>query len=138
LSVDTPVCSAQTRKFNEVASEFSGNLKIYTVSADLPFAQKRFCGAEGIDKVENLYYKSVNEFTYDLELIKNSLISTDLTCDSVNNLLTQVHIFGFSLASLDIRQESTRHSDAIQELTNYLDLSVHMTKCLRKRKLNGS
>jgi len=40
---------------------------------------------KNLDKVENLYYKSVNEFTYDLELIKNSLISTDLTCESVNN-----------------------------------------------------
>ena len=50
--------------------------------------------------------------------------STDLTCEAVNQLLTQAHIFGFSLASLDIRQESTRHSDAIQELTNYLDLSI--------------
>jgi len=79
---------------------------------------------KNLDKVDNLHYKSVNEFTYDLELIKNSLISTDLTCESVNTLLTQVHIFGFSLASLDIRQESTRHSDSIQELTNYLDLSV--------------
>ncbi|MDA9693655.1 phosphoenolpyruvate carboxylase [Prochlorococcus sp. AH-736-P13] len=87
------------------------------------------------DKVENLHYKSVNEFTYDLELIKNSLISTDLTCESVNTLLTQVHIFGFSLASLDIRQESTRHSDAIQELTNYLDLSVQYDQMSEEEKI---
>ena len=54
LSVDTPVCSAQTRRFNEEAANITGNLKIYTVIADLPFAQKRFCGAEGIDRVENI------------------------------------------------------------------------------------
>jgi len=90
---------------------------------------------KNLDKVENLYYKSVNEFTYDLELIKNSLISTDLTCESVNTLLTQVHIFGFSLASLDIRQESTRHSDAIQELTNYLDLSVQNDQMSEEEKI---
>ncbi|MDG2005898.1 MAG: thiol peroxidase [Thermodesulfobacteriota bacteirum] len=54
LSVDTPVCSAQTRRFNEEAANITGNLKIYTVSADLPFAQKRFCGAEGIDRVGNI------------------------------------------------------------------------------------
>jgi len=90
---------------------------------------------KNLDKVENLYYKSVNEFTYDLELIKNSLISTDLTCDSVNTLLTQVHIFGFSLASLDIRQESTRHSDAIQELTSYLDLSVQYDQMSEEEKI---
>ncbi len=90
---------------------------------------------KNLDKVENLYYKSVNEFTYDLELIKNSLISTDLTCESVSNLLTQVHIFGFSLASLDIRQESTRHSDAIQELTNHLDLSVQYDQMSEEEKI---
>ncbi len=90
---------------------------------------------KNIDKVENLHYKSVNEFTYDLELIKNSLISTDLNCEAVNNLLTQVHIFGFSLASLDIRQESTRHSDAIQELTNYLDLSVLYEQMSEEEKI---
>ncbi len=90
---------------------------------------------KNLDKVENLYYKSVKEFTYDLELIKNSLISTDLTCDSVNTLLTQVHIFGFSLASLDIRQESTRHSDAIQELTNYLDLSLQYDQMSEEEKI---
>ncbi len=68
------------------------------------------------------FYRSVDEFTNDLELIKNSLITTDLSCEPLNILLTQVHIFGFSLASLDIRQESTRHSDALEELTNYLSL----------------
>ena len=68
------------------------------------------------------FYRSVDEFTNDLELIKNSLITTDLSCEPLNILLTQVHIFGFSLASLDIRQESTRHSDALEELTKYLAL----------------
>ena len=46
----------------------------------------------------------------------------DLSCEQLDTLLHQVHIFGFSLASLDIRQESTRHSDAIDELTRNLDL----------------
>ncbi len=68
------------------------------------------------------FYRSVDDFTNDLEVIKNSLITTDLSCEPLNILLTQVHIFGFSLASLDIRQESTRHSDALEELTNYLAL----------------
>tara|TARA_B100000131_G_scaffold74871_1_gene71261 strand:- start:1064 stop:4033 length:2970 start_codon:yes stop_codon:yes gene_type:complete len=71
---------------------------------------------------DDKYYRSVDEFTNDLELIKNSLNSTDLSCEPLNRLLTQVHIFGFCLASLDIRQESTRHSDALEELTNYLAL----------------
>lgn len=50
-SIDTGVCSAQTRRFNEAAAALGDSLSIVTVSADLPFAQARWCGAEGIDKV---------------------------------------------------------------------------------------
>jgi len=90
---------------------------------------------KNLEQVEKFNYKSVHEFTYDLELIKNSLNSTDLSCQAVNTLLTQVHIFGFSLASLDIRQESTRHSDAIQELSNYLDLPVQYDQMSEEQKI---
>ncbi len=72
--------------------------------------------------VESLHYGSVEEFRCDLELIRNSLVSTDLSCEPLDTLLTQVHIFGFCLASLDIRQESNRHSDALDELTRHLNL----------------
>ena len=71
---------------------------------------------------DGLHYVSVEEFRGDLELIRNSLVSTDLSCELLDTLLTQVNIFGFSLASLDIRQESTRHSDVLDELTRYLNL----------------
>jgi len=52
-SLDTPVCDAQTRRFNEEAAKLPG-VDIYTISMDLPFAQKRWCGAYGIDKVKML------------------------------------------------------------------------------------
>ena len=52
-SLDTPVCDAQTKKFNEAAAELPG-VDILTVSMDLPFAQKRWCGAFGVDKVKML------------------------------------------------------------------------------------
>ncbi|MGM9924625.1 MAG: thiol peroxidase [Bacillus sp. (in: firmicutes)] len=52
-SIDTGVCSAQTRKFNEEASKLD-NVKVLTISADLPFAQSRWCAAEGIENVETL------------------------------------------------------------------------------------
>jgi len=90
---------------------------------------------KNLEQLEKLHYKSVQEFTYDLELIKNSLNSTELSCQAVNTLLTQVHIFGFSLASLDIRQESTRHSDAIQELSNYLDLPFQYDQMSEEQKI---
>ncbi len=50
-SLDTPVCDAQTKRFNEEAAKLAG-VDIYTVSMDLPFAQKRWCGAFGVDKVK--------------------------------------------------------------------------------------
>lgn len=52
-SLDTPVCDAQTRRFNEEASKLPG-VEIVTVSADLPFAQKRWCGAANVDKIKVL------------------------------------------------------------------------------------
>jgi len=50
-SLDTPVCDAQTKRFNEEASKLEG-VTIYTFSMDLPFAQKRWCGQFGVDKVK--------------------------------------------------------------------------------------
>lgn len=50
-SIDTPVCDTETRRFNQGAALLPGNVVVLTVSADLPFAQKRWCGAAGIDKV---------------------------------------------------------------------------------------
>lgn len=52
-SLDTGVCDAQTRRFNEEAANLP-NVQIITISVDLPFAQKRWCGAAGIDKVQTL------------------------------------------------------------------------------------
>lgn len=51
-SLDTSVCALQTRKFNEKAAELPEDVAVVTVSTDLPFAQARFCGAEGIDKLQ--------------------------------------------------------------------------------------
>ncbi|RFU66144.1 thiol peroxidase [Peribacillus saganii] len=52
-SIDTGVCDAQTKRFNEEASNL-GNVKILTISVDLPFAQKRWCAAAGIENVQTL------------------------------------------------------------------------------------
>src|SRR5207302_856414 len=50
-SLDTPVCDAQTKRFNEEAATLNG-VDIYTVSMDLPFAQKRFCNSFALDRVK--------------------------------------------------------------------------------------
>ncbi|WP_308638744.1 thiol peroxidase [Paenibacillus silvisoli] len=60
-SIDTGVCDAQTRRFNEEAANFGDNVVVLTVSVDLPFAQARWCGAAGVDKVVMLSdYKNNN------------------------------------------------------------------------------
>lgn len=51
-SVDTPTCATSVRKFNELASSLD-NTVVLCVSADLPFAQGRFCGSEGLSNVQN-------------------------------------------------------------------------------------
>lgn len=51
-SIDTPTCAKSVRRFNELAAGMT-NTVVVCVSADLPFAQKRFCGAEGIANVQN-------------------------------------------------------------------------------------
>ncbi|TDF95858.1 thiol peroxidase [Paenibacillus piri] len=53
-SLDTGVCDAQTRRFNEEAAKLGDNVVVLTISVDLPFAQARWCGAAGIDKVVTL------------------------------------------------------------------------------------
>jgi thioredoxin-dependent peroxiredoxin len=52
-SLDTGVCDAETRRFNEEAVKLD-NVKVLTVSVDLPFAQKRWCGAAGIENVQTV------------------------------------------------------------------------------------
>lgn len=53
-SLDTGTCDLQTKRFNKEASALGDSVKILTISMDLPFAQKRWCGAAGVDKLQTL------------------------------------------------------------------------------------
>jgi thioredoxin-dependent peroxiredoxin len=53
-SLDTPVCSMQTKKFEEALGAFKDKLACYTISLDMPFAQKRFCTSENISNMQTL------------------------------------------------------------------------------------
>lgn len=61
-SIDTGVCDAQTRRFNEAAAALGDNVVVLTVSVDTPFAQSRWCAAAGIDKVVMLSDYKNNSF----------------------------------------------------------------------------
>ncbi len=73
-SVDTGTCAASVRHFNQSASQLK-NTKVLCISRDLPFAQKRFCGAEGIENVINLSDFNTGNFgkDYGLELSESVL-----------------------------------------------------------------
>ncbi|MGH8467114.1 MAG: thiol peroxidase, partial [Pseudomonas sp.] len=60
-SVDTPTCATSVRTFNKKANELN-NTVVLCISADLPFAQARFCGAEGLENVQNLSTLRGREF----------------------------------------------------------------------------
>lgn len=53
-SIDTPVCDLQTKRFNQEAAKLPANVAVLTVSMDLPFAQARWCGLAGADKIQML------------------------------------------------------------------------------------
>jgi thioredoxin-dependent peroxiredoxin len=53
-SLDTPVCDLETRRFNDEAANLGPDIELVTISMDLPFAQKRWCGAAGVKRVRTL------------------------------------------------------------------------------------
>lgn len=67
-------------------------------------------------------YRSGADFLIELRLIERNLAQTGLSCRDLENLICQVEIYGFNLAHLDIRQESSRHSDALTEIAEYLQI----------------
>lgn len=83
-SLDTGVCDQQTRRFNEEASKLGDNVVILTISVDLPFAQARWCGAAGVDKVETLSDYKTKSFgqaygvlIQELQLLMRSIFVVD-------------------------------------------------------------
>ncbi|MEA5568407.1 phosphoenolpyruvate carboxylase [Anabaena sp. UHCC 0399] len=67
-------------------------------------------------------YRSGTDFLIELRMIQRNLTETGLSCRELDNLICQVEIFDFNLTQLDIRQESSRHSDALNEILEYLQL----------------
>ncbi|MFC5405698.1 thiol peroxidase [Cohnella soli] len=93
-SIDTGVCDAQTRRFNEEASKLGDNVVILTVSADLPFAQARWCGAAGVDRVvllsdykDNAFGKAYGVFIKEFHLDMRAIFVLD-----ANNKITYVEV----------------------------------------------
>lgn len=92
-SLDTPVCDAQTRRFNEEATKLGG-VQILTVSMDLPFAGNRFCDTAGIDKVEVLSDYKNHDFgtKYGVLIKEHGLDMRAIFVVDANNTITYVEI----------------------------------------------
>jgi len=83
-SLDTKVCDIQTRSFNEKASQLGPDVAILTISMDLPFAQKRWCGAAGVERVKTLsdykdaqFAKKYGVLIKELHLVSRTVIVLD-------------------------------------------------------------
>jgi thiol peroxidase len=83
-SLDTPVCDLQTRRFNEEAGKLGDKVKVLTVSVDLPFAQKRWCGAANVSHVQTLsdyqtgkFGEATGTLIKDLRLLSRAIFVVD-------------------------------------------------------------
>jgi thiol peroxidase len=102
-SIDTPVCDAETRRFNEEAGKLSGDVQILTISMDLPFAQARWCGAAGVDKVTMLSdYKSA-EFG-----------------EKYGALIKELHLLARAVFVVD-KNDTVTHVEYVKEVANHPD-----------------
>jgi thioredoxin-dependent peroxiredoxin len=95
-SVDTPTCASSVRKFNELVSKLD-NTVVLCISADLPFAQARFCGAEGLENVVTLSTLRGTEFLADYGVAIASGPMTGLAARAVvvldeNNTVTYTQL----------------------------------------------
>jgi thiol peroxidase len=115
-SLDTPVCDAQTRRFNEEAAGLP-QVAIYTVSMDLPFAQRRWCGAFGIDKVKMLSDHTEAAFG-----------------TAYGTLIKELRLESRAIFVVD-RHNVIRHAQYVKEVTDFPDYEAALVVA---RKLAGS
>ncbi len=111
-SLDTPVCSAQTRRFNVEAAALGGDVEILTISMDLPFAQARWCGAEGVDKVTTLSDH------------RNASFGT-----AYGTLIKELRLLSRAVFVVDGRG-GIRHSQFVPEITNEPDYEA-VLQCIK-------
>jgi thiol peroxidase len=106
-SLDTPVCDAQTKRFNDEAAKLA-NVEILTVSMDLPFAQKRWCGAFGVDKVKMLSDHRDGSFG-----------------SNYGTLIKELRIESRAIFVVD-RNNVIRHAQYVREVTDHPDYDSAM------------
>ena len=111
-SLDTPVCQTATRKFNEKASALPDTV-VLVVTADLPFAQKRFCAAEGLDRVVPLSLMRSRAFAKDYGV-----------------LIQDGPLAGITARAIVVLDEKDRvvHTELVPEIANEPDYDAALAK----------
>src|SRR3990167_4346686 len=96
VSVDTPVCDIQTKRFNKEAAGLGDGVEIVTLSMDLPFALKRYCAAEGIDRVKTLsdYQNASFGEAYGVLIKENRLLARSIFVVDKNDKVRHAEIVG--------------------------------------------
>lgn len=107
-SLDTPVCDMETRRFNQEAGNLDEDVVIMTVSMDLPFAQKRWCGSAGIDRVITLSDHRDASFGM-----------------AYGVLIKELRLLARAVFVVD-RQDIIRHAQIVDELTHEPDYKTIM------------
>jgi len=115
-SLDTPVCDAQTKRFNDEAGKLP-ELKIYTVSMDLPFAQKRWCGAYGVDNVKMISDHRTGSFG-----------------ENYGTLIKELHIHSRAIFVLD-KDNTVQHVEYVKEVGDHPNYEAALAAA---KKLVGS
>jgi thiol peroxidase len=115
LSVDTPVCDTQTKRFNKEAAGLGDDVEIVTLSMDLPFALKRYCAAEGIDRVKTLsdYQNASFGEAYGVLIKENRLLARSIFVVDKNDKVRHTEIVG------DVTQEPN-YEAALKAVTESL------------------
>lgn len=95
-SVDTPVCDTQTRTFSKQLAEVSDDIVVLTVSVDLPFAFKRWCGAAGVENVECLSDFKDHEFgkTFGVRIKELGILARAVVVIDKDNTIKHVEYVG--------------------------------------------
>ncbi len=93
-SLDTRVCDLQTRRFNAEADKLGDKVRILTVSVDLPFAQKRWCGAAGVDRLQTLsdHYDTNFGLAYGVLIQEKRLLARSIFVVDEHDIVRYVQI----------------------------------------------
>ena len=107
-SLDTPVCDAQTKRFNEEAGK-QPEIEIYSVSMDLPFAQKRWCGNYGVDKVKMVSDHKTGSFG-----------------EHYGTLIKELRIESRAIFVVD-QDNTIRHAEYVKEVADHPDYDAALS-----------